>query len=871
MGRFWPRMAGIFIALQFVICGPAFGDDDWDIESLFADDEESESDEADRRSSSPDGGAKGASADTATAQPDEESEEALLPVGGHDDKADPPRPRRSRRMLEEIVVTAQKREEDIQSVPVSVTAISGDQIVEENLNDMTEVADRVPNLDVLASPTFPSIYMRGLGSSFNRGFEQSVAILVDEVYYGRASYINLGLLDLEAIEVLRGPQGTLFGKNASAGVVHFRTALPERSFEGSADFTMGRRNHRRARIRATGPLTDTLSWRVAYKDDLRDGSVFNTTTGVDEENLDTSTGRVRLLWEPRSDFSALFTVNANIIDQHGPGTQLLEARERHLAAMEVFDSRVSDDPYDGLTSQDNRSFVSRDAYDSTIKADWDLASGGTLTSITNYSTLKERTNFDADASPIPFLVVDNNEDLNQFSQELRFTSEAGPLEYVVGAFYLRSDIAADFNISNQLELAELLLLTGEGERAICTQFGGFADQCQASFLDSQAIGRLAGEIISARQGLEGGSGPVEQSLSHFEQLTQSGALFGQLTWYFAERWSVALGGRFNYERKSLDVRRTLVNNRTGQDGNVIDTGDGFGLGGSIGGSIIFPIIMSGSEQFETERSREEITFIPRVSMRYEPGDSTMFYGTAARGFKSGGFNAQPTNADQLEFDEEDALSFELGVKSEFLGGAARLNAAVFYTSFDGLQVSTFDGASFVVGNAASANIYGLEYDATLIAPYGFLLSLNGAYTRARYDNFDTAPCSALDTSDPPCDLSGDRLRLAPEFKTSVTVGWQGRLPRLPLIAQAGITGTYNTDVPLATDLNDVAVREPGTTLGIRAGVETLDGDWFVTVFGENITDREYLAAAQDVPGLRGTFFGGVMPDRRYSLVLGARF
>ena len=870
MGKLFPALvAACCIALQFAICGPVLADDSWDIESLFADEEEKVADDAGQRSAGLDGGPKGASADPATTDSANGSEEALLPVGRHGDKEDLPQPRQSRRILEEIIVTAQKREEDIQSVPVSVTAISGDQIVEDNLNDMTEVADRVPNLDVLASPTFPSIYMRGLGSSFNRGFEQSVAILVDEVYYGRASYINLGLLDLDAIEVLRGPQGTLFGKNASAGVVHFRTALPERSFEGSADFTMGRRNHRRARIRATGPLTDTLSWRVAYKDDLRDGSVFNTNTGVDEENLDTSTGRVRLLWEPSSDFSALFTVNANVIDQDGPGTQLLEARGRHLAAMEVFDSKVSDDPYDGLTSQDNRGFVSRDAYDGSIKADWDLVTGSTLTSITNYSMLKERTNFDADASPIPFLVVDNNEDLDQFSQELRLTSEAGTLEYVVGAFYMRSDIAADFNITNQLGLVELLLLTGEAERAVCTLLGAFADQCQASFLDSRAIGRLAGEIISARQGL-GGGGPVEQSLTRFEQLTQSGALFGQLTWNFAERWSTALGGRFNYERKSLDVRRKLVNNRTGQDGNFIGTGDGF-LGGSIGGSIIFPIIMSGSEQFETERNREEITFIPRISVRYEPGESTMLYGTAARGFKSGGFNAQPTNADQLEFDEEDALSFELGVKSELLGGAARLNAAAFYTSFDGLQVSTFDGASFVVGNAASADIYGLEYDAMLIAPYGFLLSLNGAYTRARYDNFDTAPCSALDTSDPPCDLSGDRLRLAPEFKTSVTVGWQGRLHHLPLIAQAGITGTYNTDVPLATDLNDVAVREPGTTLGIRAGVETLDGDWFITVFGENITDREYLAAAQDVPGLRGTFFGGVMPDRRYSLVLGTRF
>ncbi len=151
-----------------------------------------------------------ASADAVAASPSSADELDVIAVGAQ--TAPPPvvaaPPRRA--ALEEIVVTAQKREENLQSVPLSVTAISGDDIVNKNMGDMNEVATYVPNLDVFATPSFPSIYMRGLGSSYNRGFEQSVAILIDDVYYGRASYINQATLDLAAIEVLRGPQGTLF-------------------------------------------------------------------------------------------------------------------------------------------------------------------------------------------------------------------------------------------------------------------------------------------------------------------------------------------------------------------------------------------------------------------------------------------------------------------------------------------------------------------------------------------------------------------------------------------------------------------------------------------------------------------------------------
>ena len=795
------------------------------------------------------------------------------------ERALPPQSRRRPpAVLEEIIVTAQKRAQDIQSVPLSVTAIGGADIVDKNMGDMNEVANYVPNLDILAVPTFPSIYMRGLGSSYNRGFEQSVAILIDEVFYGRASYINQGLLDLAAIEVLRGPQGTLFGKNSSAGAIHFRTAQPEHSFGGKVDVLLGELNLQRYRLIATGPLTDTLSGRIALLHETRDGGVLNTTTGIDEENRDNQGGRLRLAWDASSELRLDLTLNASVVNQHGAGSQLIRARQRHLAAMQVFDPQTNADPYDQRSAQDFAAGVSRDAWDGTLRADWTLDSGTTLTSISNLATLDEQVSFDADFSPVPFLILNNNEDLSQFSQEFRITStpisSPGDLEFVAGLYFLRNDLDTTYDITDFLDLTEILLITGEGERRACVNLPN-PQACQDAALDNAVAGRLAGEAIRARFAAQGGATPVESSLTRFGQLADSAALFGQFSWQIKPRWSATFGGRLNYEQKELAVDHRLVNHRTGQQGNAVLGGGlpglGYGPGPNPGGAIIFPVIIAGETQFSAQRSRHDFNFIPKISSQYDIGDAAMAFGSIARGYKSGGYNAQPVNDQQLEFDEEDALTYELGFKSEWLGGAARFNLSVFRTEFDGLQVATFNGVSYVVGNAASATIQGVEYEAQMLLPYSLLLGLNGAFTDAKYDEFISAPCAAEETSAPPCNLSGQRLRLAPKLKTTLTAGWQHSLAQWPLIASAGITASYTDDVALATDLDPIDIRRAGTTFGLQLGIKSSNENWRVTLFGDNIGNHQSLAGAQDTPGFRGTHFGGAYPQASYELEIGLSF
>jgi outer membrane receptor protein involved in Fe transport len=784
---------------------------------------------------------------------------------------------KSRVRLEEVVVVAQKREENMQTVPMSVTAIGGDDIVDKNMGDMNEVANYVPNLDILAVPSFPSIYMRGLGSSYNRGFEQSVAILIDEVFYGRASYITQGLLDLDAIEVLRGPQGTLFGKNSSAGAIHFRTAQPEQEFGFKGDVLLGERNLRRVRFSATGPLAnEKISWRIALLDDQRDGTIHNTTNGIDEENRDNKSARLRLNWDASDDFSLGLTLNGGIVDQAGGGTQLIALRERARAAMQVFDAQINEDPYDERTALDYAGGASRETWDATIKADWSLSNDNVITSISNYSWMDEDLSFDADFSPIPFLVLNNDEDLRQFSQELRITSGPGKFEYVAGLYYLETDLRATYDITDFLLLSEILAVTGEGERMACMQGSNDPSACQDAVLDDAASGQSAAQQIQARIGIEGGVSPVETSFTRFAQISKSGALFGQATWHFTDQLSLTIGSRLNYEEKSLDVSHRLLNNRTGQEGNAVVSGGvlpliNYGPGPSPGGSTIFPVIIAGDTQFSSHQERDDFNFIPKASLQYVFNDDVMSYFTVARGYKSGGFNAQPVNDQQLEFDEEDAKTYELGLKSEWLGGAARFNASAFLTNFDGLQVATFNGVSYVVGNAAAATIQGLEYEVMLITPLGVLLGVNGAFTDAKYDEFESAPCGAEVTSAPPCDLSGKRLRLVPELKTTFTAGYQGQPFGLPFLSIVGMTASYSSDVALATDLDPIDVRESGASYGVQLGVRSLENTWHVMLFGDNVTDSQSLAGAQDAPAFRGTHFGGAYPAVNYELELGYRF
>ncbi|CAE7405835.1 pksA [Symbiodinium microadriaticum] len=785
-----------------------------------------------------------------------------------------------RAALEEIVVTAQKRAENIQDVPLSVTAISGQDIKDKNMGELNTLATYAPNMDILATPTFNFIYMRGIGSEYNKGFEQSVGIIIDEVFYGRASYVSNGLLDLSGVEVLRGPQGTLYGKNSAAGALHLKTADPGDDWEFDLDGLYGPDNHYRFRGAFGGPLpNDLFGFRVALLAEEADGGIENTTLGGHlEQNVDNQTARLKVKFQPSASFSMLLTGTGATVNEDGSGTELTRVRPRHLAAMQVFDPLTSDDQFDGKSQQDGRGYVDRDVWDATLRAEWEMTSWLTLTSVSNIAWFDEDVQFDADFSPIPFLVFENDETYNQVSQEIRLTSGAadvGGIEFVAGLFFYANEVEAYAQVDSFLTLAEVLLVTGEGERSAYFEIDedpqGRKDFQEETLNDSDA-GALAGNQIALRQAAAG-TPLIERSYNFFDQSSTSYAIFGQAKWLITEQLSVTGGLRANWEEKTVFMDHALINfdpTYTGLGGGPGLRGNGNPVDGNgdeqenftPGGAIGFPIFTTGDTDFIDSRTREEFQISPKLSFQMDWTEEVMSYLTIAQGYKSGGFNASPTNISELEYEEEVSWSGELGLRSEGLDGALRWNMTFFWSEFEDIQIATFNGTRDVVGNAASARVKGVEFEGMFVPVMGLFLTGNGAFTHAYYQDFENGPCTYEAVVGPPCDLTGRPLANVPEVQLQIGATWDDQLFNWPMRLHAGFDASYQSEMFTTRDLDPIDIREGGYYMDARLGLRGLDEAWHLMVFVSNVLDEQVAAGSDDVPTFRGSHFGGPFPGRR---------
>ncbi len=783
---------------------------------------------------------------------------------------------KQRATLDEIVVTAQKRAEDIQDVPLSVSAIGGEALKEKNIANMEQVADQIPNLHIEAQPNASYIYMRGIGSGYNRGFEQSVAIIIDDVFYGRPSYLSNGMLDLYAIEVLRGPQGTLFGKNSTAGVVHLRTVKPEAEWAVESDFLLGDDEEHRLRGAIQGPLfSDELSFRFAFGLHERDGHITNTTRqNTKERNLDTQNVRLKIRWEPTATFDTVLSINGATVNDVGPGDELIRVRPRHLAAMQVFDDDTSATLGDDRSSENHEGFTDRDTWDVTSNSNWDVFGDYTLTNVLNFAYMDDDTQFDADFSPIPFITLNNNENFDQISEELRITSPPGTLEWVAGLYAYNATMKATFDIGAYLNVEEIGFVTG----AVDEQY------------DNAQLGQAAGVQICIRQfpdraadclngGLRGNFGTpqqLERSFTTFDQKTSSYAIFGQGTWHMTDDFSVLFGIRGTTEEKELTYDHVLLNLITGQEGEV--------TANPLGASA-FPVIQTGNVQFSAKRTRKETDVSPKLSLTYQWDDDVMTYFTYAKGFKSGGFNAQALNPGELEYESESSDVYEIGLKSTWLDGAARFNVSVFNSNYDDLQTTAFNGTTFVVVNAATAEITGVEFEGAIVPAEFLMISFSGSWTDAVFDSFPTGPCPAEADAEFPnfitnaagltspgvCDLTGQRLVNVSEWVGNIDITYDQQFFNSPFRVVAAIGMNYATDLFNALDHDPIDVRAANAIFRGRIGVRDVEDRWHFTMFGTNLTNVKDLYTSADVPTFVGSHFGAQTPRQRFSAELGVRF
>ncbi|NKF23536.1 TonB-dependent receptor [Solimonas marina] len=756
--------------------------------------------------------------------------------------------------LSEVIVTAQKRSQNLQDVPLSVTAISAKDLRQQNITDSRQLADYAPNLQITSSPGFNFIRMRGVGSEYNRGVEQSVGIVIDDVSYGRPSYLNMGYLDLSSVEVLRGPQGTLFGKNAPAGVVHFHTADPNDTPELDTELATNNDHLHRIESVLNGPIIGDrlLDGRLAFLRESRIGDIYNTTQQRRVDDLDNTDARLKLLSQP-GNFRVLASFDYMHAAQHGPGLQLYRVTPRALAAMQVYDPETTADISDQRNHEDIRGEVRRRSLDGTLNASWDSRHNFEIRNIFNAAYMRETTTFDPDFSPIAFLKVDNNEDYHQISNELRFSStDRGPLEWVAGLFYYRTHVVSPFILYDYLQLPEIIGITGAVESSLDFNCSNPLLPC---WTDQTAVSTAAATEARARQQATG-TPLLEHDTHLFDQSSNSYAGFGQFTWHVTKKVALTAGARYTVEIKKLDFSNEIYNDTTGGTGVV--------SAGNPTGAVIIPVIQQGAEDFSQTASRRETDFSPKFSAQYYFTDHVNVYATFAKGFKSGGYNAQALNAQQLEYGPESSLTYEAGLRSKVLGGALRFNLSGFYTDYRNLQISSPTGVGFTVGNVPKAHTSGVELDAGLALSRWLILNGTGAYTVAAYDDFKSGPCPTTMPNGSICDLTGRTMPYVPRWSWTQNV-----VTHVPVFGDYSLEGVftavYSTSQYTQTNLDPVDRRPAGFMLRAGLGLADAERRYALTFFVDNIANRAMPAASTAIATFSQSHYAGVMPLRTYEL------
>jgi len=803
--------------------------------------------------------------------------------------------------LEEVIVTAQKRAENLQDVPISVTAMDGEKIQDNTIMNFSALADFVPSLHIAEASVNTNIYMRGIGSGNNRGFEQSVGMYLDGVYLGRGRQYRSALLDVERVEVLRGPQGTLFGKNTVAGAINISSASPIVGDGPSGEINASVEENGGAIyegfVQGGG---DTLAVRAAFRYRETDGYVYNAYLDENEGAIEETGGRLTVVWEPTDSFSANFKYTNMQRDRVGsnsaswlylqepersdptPGVGVSQRTAFASIAYLLMDVHFPDFPdiagADFTTYKDNgygrskddgigiglRPDSSEDELENySLNMSWEIG-GGTLSSVTGIAKYEYFDDVDVDWLPLQFIDRSDQHDFDQFSQEIRWAADVGDrFNYTVGAYY----------DDNELDM--------KGQVQVDTNFDGLTPAT------------LGAPNLLLLLGLPGGYNANQISRNHdFNQTTESWAVFAQGTFELTDSLRVTAGLRYTEEEKEAVSDQKLGDSNCGMFG-VPDTSlpgceNGYGYGLAVVQNVTFNTY---NKYWTGTRKTDDLS--PSVNVQWDMSDDSMLYASFSQGFKSGGFSAtddgepgdyavsqlSPPGAistvpnQDFEFDDESVDAFEVGGKHEFLDGAMRLNWAAFYSEYDNLQTTIFNGTSFSVKNAASSTVQGLEVDWLFQLSDAIRVGANFAYLDATYDDFRDGPCTALqvDASRPgpglpvTCgtpaaladpnpgpysvnDISGYRTLYASEWSGNAFIDL--RMPIGGMELFGGLDLNYRSEFDSAGDADPIDVIPSYTKVNARIG---LSGDyWEVMAYGRNIFDEVAYQQSFDTPILAGS-------------------
>ena len=711
--------------------------------------------------------------------------------------------------LEEVVVTAFGRQARLRDVPVSVQTVSGAELAKQAITDPVSFAVRQPAFRISPSPASEYISLRGVGSSANIGFEQSVGTFLDGTYRGRSRDIRLALFDLDRVEVLRGPQTTFFGNNTIAGALNLISRKPGDVFQtnGSAYYSPAYGEYS-IEAGADLPVNDRVALRVAGRQSGQDGYIHDATTGATGPNQNDQIGRISLAWKPTDSVEVDARVDAGRMRDKSvfnielyncpPPASLIAASgacARYLAAQ----GKAADTAID-YSSNANPSFFHYNFVEGETTEKVQLASH-TLTFTTAY--------FDRDYTllndPIPVpgaqggstvgtstdLPLNINEHYRQVSQEVRLASDADRrLSYIAGLYYQRGDM--DVNLYEGFYFAPLAAAT-RGALPVTTP--------------------VAAQILV---------GERSRTLSGF----------------LAGAYKITTRLKLNASARYTDVsKRDTRSSALGAAGSI-PSGSNFTAFPSAVQPALYAAAGVDAGDFANP-SQSSTRLLPAVSLQYDLRPRTLINASYSEGFKAGGFSVGNSSA---AFRPEDVNAYEIGLKTSVFDGRADLNLAGFVSRYANLQetVTVTQGASYVqfVQNAAKSDVKGIEINASARPMSGLRLAFNATLLSAKYDDYKNGPCAIAQVAvSSRCvqDLSGVDRAFAPHFSGNVSIAYthavfdafDGSVELTP----------YFTTRYFVTPTGDPLLAQPGyAKLDARIAIAPRDNRWSFAIVGRNLTN-----------------------------------
>jgi iron complex outermembrane recepter protein len=731
-------------------------------------------------------------------------------------------------VLEEIVVTAQRREQSLQDVPISVSAFDQNFIKDTGIKNINDVVAYTPGLsgtdEGLSTPQYA---IRGISSnSFGIGGEASIGVFVDDAYTGRITVAGLPFIDAAQIEVLKGPQGTLFGRNTSAGAISVTSNRPHNEYALDVSQQFGSYGLNRTTVTANIPIVeDVLAIRASAVYDENDGYVENTTLDGEKFDNRAHAAKIAINYTPIDELDILFSYTTQ---DAKTGGRAYESQDPNSLYAQLSGLTPSDnDIFDDDVYHDQNSFEKTLAESANLRVLWDINDQLTLTSITTYQEYVNEAWLDLDSSPANFLSVDLRDGMDEngetFGQEFRLNGQVGDVTWMIGASYFGEKVSQDVTLHMDENIWDILL---------------FSDLATSGILGLEPILPDSSNLATANLFPNCASNDGAVNCGTASELTtsargdyESQAIYTDITWAASDNLNINAGLRYSRDKKDWSFKSGVT---AGNDlvQNFIDTT----LAASGGSIDLDALVFEGkrtlsSDDTQHQRLPQDASWTkvtPRLAIDYTFDNDVMVYASAARGYKSGGFE------NNTAFDEEESWSYELGFKSTLWESRMRLNGSIYYYDYENFQVQVLKDAKTDTINIPEMKGKGAELEMAVRPLENLDVIATLAYNESQIGDF------AADGGN----LKGNLPPYSPEKSASLI----GRytidvFDSIQLLIQG--EANYQSRQFFTLDNADSRSQAGYSLLNARVALFDEVSGWEVALFGSNLLDKEYLITSDD--------------------------